>query len=500
MMNQTVLGSTVGAVLSSVSPCESGTSYLSWYRVNVTADGFYRIAVSSPVANASVHLYISRDGGCGSLTCLTSYGFVNETGALPQGVVYLAVSTGNVTAGFSLSLAENSTGFGDICSNFTQQFQEALQAMLYSQPVCQQPSFLLDINGSYPGCPADDCLFGDLSNCTNPCPCLDSVVSFLEASVSELAFTVQVCGPLPSIGTCSLDRYRQFTTRCGMTPRLDAVFAALSPNGDCEQASPLQVPTGNITFSGSTFGRNASRVLACDSQQRHHSPARWYNLTVSESMTYTFEVKNASFDTVLSVMGNYYAGPACGSSYCMGSNDDITEDNNYSRVTVYLEPNIRYYLVVQGYDESEYGEFTVVGYPGSPPYLWPGDSCASPIEVYPGLMVAGQTFSTLYPTRIGPCGDLMGLVVWFELVIGIGNVYTIEAQSWADLQLALYSGRCDQLTCMRTVMGNSSLTFSASAEETYYLAVSTGGPGSAAAFNITLMGAAIGTRLHVGTP
>eukprot|EP00899_Mesostigma_viride_P012909 jgi/Mesvir1/21619/Mv04042-RA.1 len=89
---------------TSLGPCEADASSLSWYRLKLDKGGVYPIQVFSPYEGARVYLYASDDGSCDGLTCLSRKGFATKIVRLKKGVYYLAVSTGDLRAPFSLSV------------------------------------------------------------------------------------------------------------------------------------------------------------------------------------------------------------------------------------------------------------------------------------------------------------------------------------------------------------------------------------------------------------
>eukprot|EP00899_Mesostigma_viride_P002820 jgi/Mesvir1/12539/Mv21634-RA.1 len=222
--NQTIQGTTISRVMSGVLPCSNVVSYVTWYRVNVVTTGAYGISVNSSV-NATWSLFWSASSTCSNLTCLTT-GAVADDGLLQTGFAYVAVSTGNRTANYSLQIS------GSVCATVIQSLQEYLESTMASFPACKPPSFQLD--ASHGGCPATSCLTASGVNCTDPCPCLSALYSSLEADnfAPDFALGKQLCPELAStFGTCPMGTYQQYPAQCGLSQRFNALISNISAPG-----------------------------------------------------------------------------------------------------------------------------------------------------------------------------------------------------------------------------------------------------------------------------
>ena len=122
----------------------------------------------------------------------------------------------------------------------------------------------------------------------------------------------------------------------------------------CTTPAPI---FGNGSFNGTTMSRanNYAAPAGCSSASPTASPDIVYRITARTSGTITASTAGSSFDTLL------YVSAACGSGN-IACNDDFT--GTTSQISWSAVAGTTYYLVVDGYNSSNYGSYilTLSGY------------------------------------------------------------------------------------------------------------------------------------------
>jgi hypothetical protein len=207
------------------------------------------------------------------------------------------------------------------------------------------------------------------------------------------------------------------------------------PNNDCENANAVAV---DIPSSGSTVHATKS---GSDCGTSVEAPGLWYTLGgTGDRLGATTSSSSTNFDTKLSV----YSG-TCGSLTCVGGNDD-SGVNSQSLVTWNSVRGVQYFVLVHGFG-GETGNFELMVTQLFPP---PNDSCENAETVTSGLPISG---STVAATKSGlSCNgtSVSAPGVWYTLN-GTGDrigATTSSSNTNFDTKINVYSGICDELTCV----------------------------------------------------
>eukprot|EP00899_Mesostigma_viride_P026363 jgi/Mesvir1/6911/Mv25045-RA.1 len=149
------------------------------------------------------------------------------------------------------------------------------------------------------------------------------------------------------------------------------VFAVLQGlqygNAACSDAAviTLGAGAGRYSISASNEKSTLSAVRLCPGIDQtsgeqpgdltEPAPTDWYHFFADFPGTYVFEAAAASFDTVFHL---YSSDRSCDTLTCIVSNDDLESGVLRSRVEAWLDPDLSYYLAVQGYLKAT-GSYTL---------------------------------------------------------------------------------------------------------------------------------------------
>ncbi len=189
------------------------------------------------------------------------------------------------------------------------------------------------------------------------------------------------CGSGETTVNCTAD----CGSECG-----DGVCNGIETSFECEAdcgvptASCLnrtQITATDQTITGTTTGTSDTLQPACVGSTGGREQV--YEFTVAT--TTQLAATSTGFDTVL------YAGVNCGSSSLGCNDDDTSVADRGSMLSVELSPGT-YYLVVDGYGNSDYGEFSLVlDFTARTPL---GTSCTTSVECGSGHCVDGVCCDT----------------------------------------------------------------------------------------------------------
>jgi hypothetical protein len=211
------------------------------------------------------------------------------------------------------------------------------------------------------------------------------------------------------------------------------------PNDDCSGAIAIDC---NSTVSGNNELASSDSAPFCGTSVTSGKGV-WYSFTGSGTET-TVSTCNpgTNFDTKVLV----YEG-SCESLSCVAGNDD--DCGLQSSVTFESTEGVTYYVLVTGFSSFSDGDFVLSLSCAAPPPP-PGGGCEiSTMEC--GDVVSGTTVGANIEDP-GTCGTTLGSAPGvFYRFIGTGDnveVTTCNAGSDFDTKLGVFSGSCDDLTCV----------------------------------------------------
>ncbi|MBI1815781.1 MAG: hypothetical protein HYR72_12450 [Deltaproteobacteria bacterium] len=174
-----------------------------------------------------------------------------------------------------------------------------------------------------------------------------------------------------------------------------------------------------ITQTGTTVGGNDFLKGSCAGIGT--APEKTFKYTAPIGGQYTIDTIGSSFDTVLYVMNG-----RCSGELPSACNDDISQVEHLSQVSVALDPGDTVYIVVDGYNGNS-GNFTL---------HINGPSCPIPTDLGNAL-TAGTAGTTSGPNVLeGSCaGDQAEKT--FLYTAPVGGAYTIDTDG-SEFQTALY--------------------------------------------------------------
>ncbi len=211
----------------------------------------------------------------------------------------------------------------------------------------------------------------------------------------------------------------------------------------------------------------------------------WYQWTAPAYGYVWFDTYNSDFDTVLAV----YTGAGLDDFVEVASNDDYSDDY-WSAVEFTAQPGTTYYIVVDGYDGAEYGEFQLyawleapgdltndnfadaAAFPWSGYYEYEGDTWYwAEAEGY----TFGATSETGEPEHADNAGGASVWYAWTPAYSGYAWIDTYDSEF--DTLLAVYTGT--SVSSLTEVASNdddgedgtSAVEFDAVAGTTYYIVV-----------------------------
>ena len=163
------------------------------------------------------------------------------------------------------------------------------------------------------------------------------------------------------------------TTRTLKTLALGVTIAVALGCGDDDatgpgtvtfQDWPAAVMTGFCVRGTATVGDTKSESISatdCDVADVNPSDVGYYEIwrvRVASSRDVTFDA-NSTFDNFLAIIRVNSVTATDLNVSVVGENDDRSQTNFNALVTVRLEPNVDYAVVVSGYDYSETGPYTL---------------------------------------------------------------------------------------------------------------------------------------------
>ena len=137
-------------------------------------------------------------------------------------------------------------------------------------------------------------------------------------------------------------------------------FLIPPPNDQCASAVPLAC---GQTLNGTNIGATATGDPTGTCGTSVNVGGVFYSVVgTGGSMTLSTCSAVTNFDTQLFV----YSG-SCGSYTCVGGNDDVSNTNTCSSVTFLSQFGVTYFVLVNGYDNTESGNFAVALTCATPP-------------------------------------------------------------------------------------------------------------------------------------
>jgi len=253
------------------------------------------------------------------------------------------------------------------------------------------------------------------------------------------------------------------------------------PNDACDNAIALE-PEAEIEGTTYSSESDAGKGLpTCGDVETLGTSGVWYTFT-GDGSAWLVAVNAGSmngtsiFDTQLSV----YQG-SCENATCVGGHDQASTYSNYENyVVVDSVEGETYNALVHGFEVAE-GAFTIVLRPLVRPA---NDACDGAIALEIGDTVTGSTLfgQASNDFVFEECGTSNGTTagggpgIWYS-VTGDGSSMTATVDAQYDMQLTVFSGACDSLTCVGGTEGNvgdvfaGEVTFDAAEGETYSILV-----------------------------
>ena len=206
----------------------------------------------------------------------------------------------------------------------------------------------------------------------------------------------------------------------------------------------------------------------------------WYKITAASAGILSVETCGSDFDTYLRI----YKGADCDNlTECMGYSDDGNScDDNGSAMSFAVEEDATYYILLGGYGEDSYGDFTMTATCFEPAA---NDSCADAVSMTCGQTITGNTSgaSDDEVPAVSCDGDdpEYGMFhgVWYKITAAsAGSMVVSSCGSDFDTYMRIYKGDdCDNLTeCMGANDDGdncsdvgSTLSFTTEEDATYYI-------------------------------
>ncbi len=222
----------------------------------------------------------------------------------------------------------------------------------------------------------------------------------------------------------------------------------------------------------------------------------WYKITTTSAGSLSLETCGSDFDTYMRV----YKGADCDNlTECVGYSDDGDNcDDNGSSMSFVVEENDTYYILLGGYSETSYGDYTITATCFEPAA---NDTCAAAIELTCGETVTGNTSGASDDeVPAVSCdgddpdyGNFRG--VWYKITAeSAGSMVVSSCGSDFDTYMRVYKGDdCDNLTeCMGANDDGdncddvgSTISFTTEEDATYYILLSGLGEESFGNFTLT---------------
>eukprot|EP00899_Mesostigma_viride_P019772 jgi/Mesvir1/27797/Mv07480-RA.2 len=229
------------------------------------------------------------------------------------------------------------------------------------------------------------------------------------------------------------------------------------PTGSCPGV-PIVTLSGSATpeqvFAQTSADMVFARLPACNSSFHQSKPIAWFKFMTTEPTSYTFEVLDAEFDSVMHVFSG--TNDACTSMTCVGWDDSSGQFGRLSRLRVSLLPSVIYFVAVHSLTDAvshfdlavTYGDLKADGNcPYAPLVLldnntslvFEGTAEDMPISYLPSCP---QVFSWPYEH-----------VAWYKFMPLEGTSYTFEVTN-ASFDSVLHlaessdSSNCQALSCI----------------------------------------------------
>jgi photosystem II stability/assembly factor-like uncharacterized protein len=329
-------------------------------------------------------------------------------------------------------------------------------------------------------------------------------------------------GTVTGAGTFAVGSSRQISA----TPTSGWTFAGWN-DGVATNPRTVTVPAGGATYTanfapppgannnfaaaqtltgaeGVVFGQNTTATK--ESGEPDHGgdiggKSVWYRWTAPGNGVVNFDTLGSEFDTLLGV----YTGTVVSALTLVASNDDANGDTLQSSVSFQCSAGVIYRIAVDGYGAAS-GPFTLNWRSVAPP-VNDNFSAAQLLSGPSGTLGASNTAATKETGEPDHAGDFGGRSIWFKWVATASGLATFDTfGSDFDTLLAVYSG--SSLPGLVSLGSNddaagglqSSVTFSATAGATYWIAVDGyGGDAGSIDLNWTAAGAARPSLLNIST-
>ncbi|WP_034062131.1 T9SS type A sorting domain-containing protein [Lacinutrix jangbogonensis] len=270
------------------------------------------------------------------------------------------------------------------------------------------------------------------------------------------------------------DTYTVTYTTSGTCPNSSSVSVTIE---DCAPINDECTGAIAIACGGTVIG---STDIATDSGGNLSNDV-FYSFTDTVLQDVTLSLCNSLYDTYIRVYSD------CPQTNEIAGNDDAIGcgDDTQSEVTFTAQPNVTYYIMIEGYDE-ESGDFEMslncipnVPSPGN-------DSCSTPTVLTLGVTLTGETTAGATDDTTGETDDTecdsytFKSDVWYTFegpVTGSATVTTVLSGNSDEANVAVYSSTdCSQLDVdiLECSAGNGGETLSLTGltyEATYYVRV-----------------------------
>lgn len=194
--------------------------------------------------------------------------------------------------------------------------------------------------------------------------CTDGVCEYSKATgATGYKQCLQTCVPECTGKECGEDGCSGFCGSCASDKGcVDNKCVTVTSAGSC--ASPMELPGvgptvtfdkyTQLTVEGDTTDKIHQLVPTCN--EATAAPEAIYKFVVPEGKAFGIDFRVSGFDTVMQIMKGRCSQDSVMTSLC---NDDGTPPGDYgSRIAGSLEAGT-YYLMVDGYDSTSYGPFTL---------------------------------------------------------------------------------------------------------------------------------------------
>jgi hypothetical protein len=265
-----------------------------------------------------------------------------------------------------------------------------------------------------------------------------------------------------------------------LLPSLNASTLA-PPNDLCADAIPINC---GQTLSGSTIdAANTGALFFCAGYFLSETGGVWYSFAGNGQLV-TASLCGSDFDTQIGI----FAG-SCGALECVTANDDVCDLQ--SQVSFFSLEGVTYFIYVTGYEPGDEGDFTL-SLTCENATTPPNDFCADAITIACGQTMTGYTILATFTDAPEMCDGYelnTGPGVWYQFT-GMGQNTTASlCGSVFDTQIGIFSGTCENLTCISANDDECALqseaTFFAELGETYFIYV-TGFLEEAGAYTLAL--------------